>query len=130
MFVSVLQRSNQELARYENAYQLPDAVFDQLIKPCAEDLCVKYAGDFEMSDTMKGIVVLGGAAATIGQLEYRKHRGRRLDGILATRPVEHENGQVVYEHAPPPAARAPTPPPPTRGRTPGIFQGGPGTPVK
>lgn len=127
-FILYLRRCNLELAHFPGAVQLPDIVLDGLVAPCARELAVKYAGDVELSDTVKGLVVLGGAAATLGQLEFRKAQERKKDeGAIEARvidvtPTPHgpTNGSGAHPYTPPSAR--------PRARD-DRFTGGPGMPM-
>lgn len=130
-FILYLRRCNLELAQFPGAVQLPDIVLDGLVAPCARELAVKYAGDVELSDTVKGLVVLGGAAATLGQLEYRKAQERKKDegaiDVQGARVID-----VTPSQAPPTNGNSAHPytPPSARPRArDDRFTGGPGMPM-
>lgn len=114
-FLSYLRWCNRELARFPGAFQLPDMVLDGLVAPCARELAAKYAGDVEMTDTVRGIVVLGGAACTVGQLEYRKLQKRREEeaNVIPLVPFS-DLSDPPAPHAPPPRPPEPTRSEPTR----------------
>lgn len=106
VFINYLRSCNEQLKKYEGAFVLPEVAFTMLIEPSVHALCEKHAGSIEIGEREQTIVVVASAAATAGQLFYRK---RKATGGGIDTDIGDLGATVVVEAQP----VEPSPPPAT-----------------